>query len=211
MTMTMQESAARHMAAGVEDLGELARLVEADTGRAPRRNTLDTYRSWFLRYGDGWIEARRAEHRESSSRWIAKNPEKVREKARKYREENPEKARNAVNAWRFKYPARQLVKQSHASARKRGLECTLTVEMVEEMLAPMTCSATGLPLSWEHDGTSYRRPWAPSIDRIDCSKGYVPGNVRVVCSAFNTMRNEFPDDVVRTLAEAAHRALNGTP
>lgn len=205
--MTMQESAARHMAAGVMDVDELARLVESDTGKAARKNTLDTYRSWFMRHGDGWIEARRAEHRESSSRWIAKNPEKVREKARQYREENPEKVRNAVNAWRFKYPARQLVKQTHASARKRGLDCTLTVEMVEVMLAPMTCSATGLPLSWERNGDSYRRPWAPSVDRIDCSKGYVLGNVRIVCSAFNTMRNEFPDEVVFALAKAlAERA-----
>ena len=88
------------------------------------------------------------------------------------------------------------------AASTAGTNGLATPVEVEEMLAPMVCSATGLPLSWEHDGTSYRRPWAPSIDRIDCSKGYVPGNVRVVCSAFNTMRNEFPDEVVFALAKA---------
>jgi hypothetical protein len=202
MTMTMQESAARHMAAGVTDVEELARLVESDTGKAARRNTLDTYRSWFLRHGVDWVDARRAEGRGASSKWIAKNPEKVRAKARRYREENPDRARDAVNAWRERYPARQLLKQCKQSAAKRELECTLTEEEVEAMLAPMACSATGLPLTWERDGDSYRRPWAPSIDRINCSKGYVPGNVRVVCSAFNTMRNEFPDEVVFALAKA---------
>lgn len=70
------------------------------------------------------------------------------------------------------------------------------------MLEPMTCSATGLPLAWEYDGATRTNPWTPSIDRIDNSKGYLPGNVRVVCGAFNTMRNEYPDDVVFALAKA---------
>lgn len=48
MTTTMKESAARHMAAGVEDLDELARLVEQDTGRTPGSATLADYRSRFL-------------------------------------------------------------------------------------------------------------------------------------------------------------------
>jgi hypothetical protein len=165
MTTTM-DSAARHLAAGAHDLDELAKLVEQDTGKTPRRNTLDSYRSSFRKHGAKWVEIRRAEHRESSSRWIAKNPEKVRDKARRYREENPEKARDAVNAWRFKYPARQLLKQCKQSAAKRKLECSITEEDVEAMLAPMTCSATGLPLTWEWDGSATRRPWAPSIDRL---------------------------------------------
>ena len=70
------------------------------------------------------------------------------------------------------------------------------------MLAPMVCAATGLPLSLERDGSTRANPWAPSIDRIDCSKGYVPGNVRIVCCAFNLMRNEWSDDVVLALVKA---------
>lgn len=197
--MTMMESATRHMVAGVMDPGELARLVEADTGRAPSRNTLDAFRSQFRRHGDGWVKARREAIREFSSRWKVDNPE------------DPESRRERSRRWKADNPARKLLQQCRGSAKSRGQECTITADDIEEMLAPMTCSATGLPLTWEHDGSTRANPWAPSIDRLDCSRGYVPGNVRVVCWAFNQMRGEFPDDVVRTLAEAAHRALNGTP
>lgn len=184
--MTMGESAARHMGAGVDDLDELARLVEADTGKAPKRSVLSTYRSSFRRHGSGrWIEARRAHTNEASKRWLAENPEIARKKC--------------------------LLNNCRGSARKRGHECTLTAEDIDAMLSTMTCSVTGLPLTWEHEGETIRNPWAPSIDRIDNALGYVPGNVRVVCWAFNLMRADWPDEVVRTLVEAAHRTLNGTP
>lgn len=179
--MTMIESAARHLSDGVDDINELARLVEADTGRRPGRVLMD-YRSRFRRYGKGWVEASREAKRESN--------------------------RGATRRWIAANPAMKMLSRCVDSARKRGHECTITVEMIEEMLAPMTCAVTGLPLKLEHSGNSARNPWAPSIDRIDCSKGYVPGNVRVVCWAYNTMRSDFPDEVVLTLAKALVHSLS---
>lgn len=190
--MTMKESAARHMAAGVEDIDELVRLVGSDIGREPSKRVLSSYRSHFRRYGSGWekaeLDARRELNCEASRRWYAKNPEKKREACRRWYSENP---------------ALKLLQQCRGSAKTRGLECSITADDIEAMLAPMVCSATGLPLSLEHDGgTSKANPWAPSIDRVDCSKGYAPDNVRVVCWAFNMMRADFPDEVVMTLAKA---------
>lgn len=48
----------------------------------------------------------------------------------------------------------------------------------------------------------------PSIDRLDNSRGYIPDNVRLVCCAFNIMRSDFSDDVVRTLARAVTENWN---
>ncbi len=75
------------------------------------------------------------------------------------------------------------------------------------MLVPMVCSVTGLLLSLDYDGESKNNPWAPLVDRIDSRVGYILGNVRVVCCAFNLARNEWPDDVLRTLFEAGLWAL----
>lgn len=200
--MTMQESAARHMAAGVMDLDELARLVEQDTGKVPSRKTLSSRRSRFRVHGADWIQVHRAQTNEATKRWSVENPEKAREKSRQWKEENPAKAREAVRRWELANPARKLFLSCRGNAKARGLECTITFEMVEPMLAPMVCAATGLSLSLERDGSTRANPWAPSIDRIDCSKGYVPGNVRIVCCAFNLMRNEWSDDVVLALAKA---------
>jgi len=185
--MTMRDSAARHLAAGVTDLDELARLVGQDTGRTPSLNSVRGYRAGFRKHGASWIEAERTRSRASTKRWYAENPEKQREANRRWRGENP---------------ARKLLGACRSGSKQRGHECAITVEMIEEMLAPMTCSATGLPLSLEHDGGSYRNPWAPSIDRINPSKGYVPGNVRVVCALYNLARNDFPDEALMTLAKA---------
>lgn len=214
MTMTMQESATRHMAAGVMDLDELERLVEQDTGKAPKRKGLSDCRSHFRRYGIDWVDAMREanrrrqadnpeRHRESTRRWKAENPEA----GRRWYAENTERHRENTRRWIAENPARQLLNRCRGSAKQRGHECTITVEMIEKMLVPMVCSVTGLPLSLEHGGESARNPWAPSIDRLDCSKGYVPGNVRMVCALYNLARNDFPDEdfmkVVKALAARA--------
>lgn len=215
--MTMAESAARHMAAGVMGLDELARLVEQDTGRTPSRGTLKTYLTRFRAHGEQWISAHRdvtrhwrsehpEEHREASRRWKADNLDRVREinreASKRWKADNPSKVCDAQLRWYAKNPAKRLLNQCQRSARTRGHECTITADDIEAMLAPMTCSATGLPLTWEHGGDSTANPWGPSIDRLDCSRGYVPGNVRVVCWAFNQMRGDFPDEVVIALAKA---------
>lgn len=220
MTMTMLESAAQHMAAGVEDLDELAKLVEQDTGKVPGSQVLSSYRSRSRTYGPGWVDVMRKQTSERSRLRRAKNPEKHREASRRckaekedeYREKNRaaslrwqannrDKAREKNRRWQANNPAKKLFNQCQQCARKRGQECTITVEMIDAMLAPMACSVTGLPLTWER-GSARTNPWSPSIDRLDNERGYMPGNVRVVCWAFNLARGEFPDEVVMTMAKA---------
>lgn len=187
MTTTMRESAARHMAAGVMDLDELARLVELDVGKAPGPATLADYRSRFRRNGDGWIEVERARINSMTNRWGTENPGRNSERSRRWEADNA---------------AKNLLNKCRSNAKSRALDFELTVKHIEDMLAPMTCSVTGLPLAWGHAGNSKANPWRPSIDRIDCAIGYRPGNIRIVCWAFNQMRGDFPDEVVFALAKA---------
>lgn len=181
------EVAARHMAAGVMNLGELARLCEADTGKPASLGSLNVYRSNFRRHGAQWVERQREANRDSNRRIRTKDPDEGRETARR---------------WRTGNPARQLLNQCRAHARQRDHQCTITVEMIEEMLAPMLCSATGLPLSWEWEDSATRRPWATSVDRLDNALGYVPGNVRVVCVLYNQMRSNHCDEDFMKVAKA---------
>lgn len=135
----------------------------------------------------GWCDVQRAQTKEASKRRYETDPEKVREANRRWKTDNP---------------ASHLLRNCRGNARKRGLDFALTVEGIEGMLAPMVCSATGLPLTWGHDGDTSRNPWAPSIDRLDCSKGYVPGNVRVVCVLYNLARSDFRDEDLLEVAKA---------
>ena len=199
---SLMQVATRHMAAGVEDLNELAELCAADMGRRPGNSTLKSYRAKFRRHGAKWVEVERS----SARRWYAENGdanrERIREASRRWKADNPEKNAESLRRWAIEYPAKRLLQKCMQNAKKRSLTFALSLECVAAMLAPMVCSATGLPLHWEHEGASKANPWTPSIDRLDCSKGYVPGNVRVVCWAFNCMRADFPDEVVLTLAKA---------
>lgn len=149
-------------------------------------------------------DERRQSKRDANKRHYDANREEQQERIRSWKQRNPEKAAAASKRWEQKYPARKMLTQCRGNAKQRGLECNLTLQMIEEMLQPMTCSATGLPLSFERiDGQRHSRsPWYPSIDRLDNSVGYVPGNVRVVCSIYNFMRSNHADHDVLAVARA---------
>lgn len=72
------------------------------------------------------------------------------------------------------------------------------------------CMLTGIPFSSEKL-SGRRRPWLPSLDRIDSSKGYIDGNMRLVCSAVNIALNDWGDEVFWRIVESAiaHRRLPG--
>ncbi len=180
---TIAQVVTKHLAAGVEDLDQLAELVFQNVGRTPSRRTLADYRKRYRKLGPDWM----VRERQRSLQWHEANRDRSIEKSRQWKTNNPAKA---------------MLGRCRGSAKARGHECTITAADIEALLAPMACSVTGLPLTLEAGGNSKSNPWAPSVDRIDCSKGYVPGNIRVVCWAYNMMRGDFPDEVVMTLAEA---------
>jgi hypothetical protein len=62
------------------------------------------------------------------------------------------------------------------------------------------CELSGIPFSPKKVGNSFRRPFAPSLDRIDCSKGYCITNCRLVCIAVNVALNEWGAEVLYTVA-----------
>ena len=63
------------------------------------------------------------------------------------------------------------------------------------------CAVSGLAFSDErHEDAFVKTPFAPSLDRIDSTAGYLKGNVRLVCMAANFALNQWGDDVLRRLA-----------
>ena len=73
-------------------------------------------------------------------------------------------------------------------AEDRGMEFNLTPEWIQPKLEAGFCEASGLPLELsggEFKGYGHFRPWTPSLDRIDPTKGYTTDNVQVVCWIYN--------------------------
>ncbi len=87
---------------------------------------------------------------------------------------------------------RDLVSERLAQARKRSKgkrECTVTWEYLYDLLMQQKgiCALSGFQMTLETC-----RENVISLDRIDSTKGYIPGNVQWVCYWANTMKSDYP-------------------
>jgi hypothetical protein len=64
------------------------------------------------------------------------------------------------------------------------------------------CEVSGIPFDLEAADSRIKRPFAPSIDRIDSRMGYQPGNVRLVCMMVNFAMSSWGEEPLRKLVRA---------
>lgn len=88
-------------------------------------------------------------------------------------------------------------------AARRGITFSLSRDTVEQWLARGVCAVTGLAFDMAL-GTSRQATLAPSLDRIDPTKGYVDGNVQCVCWLYNRAKGAGTYDDVMLLVEALY-------
>lgn len=113
-------------------------------------------------------------------RWRAKNKERQTSTEREYRE----KKGNAARRERRKCRVYELLRNAKQRALKRGLEYSITADDITPL--PVKCPALGITLQDPQGGHT----WASySLDRVDPSKGYIPGNVRVISHRANTIKS----------------------
>ena len=72
---------------------------------------------------------------------------------------------------------------------------------------PKVCSKWGIELNWGMNGVLEYK--SPSLDRIDSTKGYIPGNVIIVSHSYNGAKSSCPPDewdvIEKTIAESIFR------
>jgi len=98
--------------------------------------------------------------------------------------------------------AGRLLTWIRARAGKTDRLFDLTHEWLAERLERGVCEVTGVALELSKPPGSRFHPWAPSVDRIDCKKGYTQDNCRVVCWIYNMAKSEWSDEIVTTFALA---------
>jgi len=122
--------------------------------------------------------------------------EEILQKQRKSRKENPErtKAHAKKSYAKQETTASGLLGTIFASARdgaySRDIEFKLTKGYLRKKLIETNgfCTVSNVPLT----GTR-NHPFRASVDRIDSSKGYVPGNIQIVAQMVNFAKNKFDD------------------
>jgi hypothetical protein len=85
-----------------------------------------------------------------------------------------------------------------SAAKQRDKNCTMTLDHVLAGIQRGHCPVTGIAfdLTSEHQRVTgrSRNPYSPSVDRIDCRKGYTNENTRVVITHYNFMKGQLTDE-----------------
>lgn len=116
---------------------------------------------------------------------IKNDPSKgIREKCKKCSAEKAAKERERRKEnWKHK-PSLAMLNNSKQRAKVAGLEHTLTID---DIIIPDYCPVLGIKLD---TGDRKRKGNAPSIDRIDNSKGYIKENIMVISNKANMIKND---------------------
>jgi len=89
------------------------------------------------------------------------------------------------------------------SSKRRNRDVQIDSKFIADLLVEQNwkCYYTGIKLEDVRDSW---HPFRPSIDRLDSSKGYIPGNVVICALCINLMKNQQPaEDFAKTLAKVA--------
>lgn len=111
---------------------------------------------------------------------------------------------------------RQKVKEKHGPikymfsivrdrAKRGGLEFTITRD---DIIIPSTCPMLGIPL---FNTPGRKTDNTPSLDRIDNTQGYIPGNIQVISERANRIKNnatiEELEKIVNYLKNLSQRTI----
>jgi hypothetical protein len=90
-----------------------------------------------------------------------------------------------------------LSKNRDSSKRRRITEYEITVDQLAELweLQDGRCAISGVVLTHHNDGTGIK-DFNASIDRIDSTLGYVPGNVQLVAYRANVLKQSLSADML---------------
>jgi hypothetical protein len=152
------------------------------------------------------------------AKWRAANPEKIKEGTRRWNAANAERKRRYMREWsqanandpkrkanRRKVARKRLLRLSadpfspkHSfilaqkmctSARARAKSANLAFSLVPEDVLPLPSHCPVLGMELLYASVKKGQDASASLDRIDNSQGYVPGNVAVISMRANLIKN----------------------
>lgn len=123
-------------------------------------------------------------------------------RAKQWRINNPEK--RAAQNQKPRAKIVRLLAGARARARKKGLEFTL---VANDITIPSVCPVLGIEIIQNVGRFS---PNAPSLDRLDSTKGYTLENVRVISWRANSVKNDATLSELRSVVSYLEQETGGT-
>ena len=107
------------------------------------------------------------------------------------------------------YRKKLLITNARSRAQKAGLDFSISLEWLDQQNLEH-CPISKQPFRWRADYAASHEgpdPLAPSIDRIDSSKGYTPDNSWVISHRMNAMKNDSTYRELFVLANAIAKEM----
>lgn len=95
-------------------------------------------------------------------------------------------AKEYAQRWRHSDPLRYLLQYAKKRAKQQELEFSVSKEDFAADL-PTHCPVLGCELTYSSSVQAFN---SASLDRVDPCKGYVPGNVVIVCWRVNKLKGD---------------------
>lgn len=143
--------------------------------------------SWNKNWSDEKKQKVLAQHREYMKSYVLSESQKQKKRIsnRIRLRKNPEKHRLAEQSTRRRDPLRYMLIQARSRAKRLGREFNLPLDYFKE--CPLYCPVSGTRLTYINNKRI--KPDSASLDRVDNTKGYVIGNVRIVSLSVNASKS----------------------
>lgn len=96
---------------------------------------------------------------------------------------------------RNKNPISYMFSRVKSRALKQGIEFSISKE---DIIIPEKCPILDIILKF---GTMKQKASSPSLDRVDNSKGYIKGNVRVISQKANHLKSDMSLETIKRLLD----------
>lgn len=103
------------------------------------------------------------------------------------------------------YRCKGLLIAARSRAKKYNREFSLTLDHLLELAKQTSCPISQRPFVWRtFIGSSKNKchPDAPSLDRIDSSRGYTPDNVWLISYRMNTIKSDATPEELKLVSNA---------
>lgn len=117
--------------------------------------------------------------KEYNKKWFQLNKERLNANGRR------ERCAIGSRKWRKNNPEKKYLSAIKSRSKRKGYEFNLTIEDIK---IPDTCPILQIPI-FITEGPQCDN--TPAVDRIDNTRGYVKGNVRVISHKANRIKSDF--------------------
>lgn len=117
-----------------------------------------------------------------SKQYRSKNRKKIKQQQQEWYENNPEYARKYRRTKKGRIVT--ILANIKDRAKRLGLEFNLTHDDID---IPLVCPVLKIPIE---RNSAKMGDHSPSVDRVDNTKGYVKGNVRIISMRANRLKSD---------------------